>query len=699
LITMEKPMPVIDKKVAYPASIPTTFRRAYTAGFGLRRRIASWGTLVLLLLLSSITVAQPPAGYYNSAAGLTGYQLKTALYNIIKNHNDQGYSALWSFYEYGDTLPAALTNSGTSTDIIWDIYSYNPNGQNPYEYLSGSDQCGTYSGEGSCYNREHTFPQSWFNQASPMKNDVVQVLPTDGYVNGKRSNYPYSEVGSATWTSQNGSKLGTSNAAGFSGTAFEPIDEFKGDVARIYFYMATRYENVIANWQSNANADDVLDGTSDHVYDNWFLDLMMQWHEQDPVSQKELDRNNDIYDYQNNRNPFVDHPEYAESIWGYDTIKAEPSNHVANFTTTTTTDSAITLTWNDNDGTVAADYFLLMINTTGTFTAPVDSVPQTDDTDLSDGEGDININHGTQTYTWGGLDTATVYYFTIYPYTNTGSNVNYKTDGTVPTAQDTTTATGNSGGGGGGNNTDTTYLLLISEVADPGDNSNARFVELYNAGTGDIDFSAETWYLCRQANGSSWGDILLTGTLKADSTMVIANGTSNFNTAYGFNPDMANGNISGNGNDGYFLYKNGNHTTGTLVDAYGIIDQNGTGTPWEYQDSKAVRLYTVDSASSTWIAGQWKIDDADVADMTPKWHHKTYDWTGAVSTDWFNINNWQVEGTAPNYYYDAGSYLIIHQTSNSPSVSSADTVFCTKLKTDTNAVITISSGVFKVSSK
>ncbi len=532
-----------------------------------------------------------------------------------------------------------------------------------------------------------------------MKNDVVQVLPTDGYVNGKRSNYPYSEVGSATWTSQNGSKLGTSNAAGFSGTAFEPIDEFKGDVARIYFYMATRYENVIANWQSNANADDVLDGTSDHVYDNWFLDLMMQWHEQDPVSQKELDRNNDIYDYQNNRNPFVDHPEYAESIWGYDTIKAEPSNHVANFTTTTTTDSAITLTWNDNDGTVAADYFLLMINTTGTFTAPVDSVPQTDDTDLSDGEGDININHGTQTYTWGGLDTATVYYFTIYPYTNTGSNVNYKTDGTVPTAQDTTTATGNSGGGGGGNNTDTTYLLLISEVADPGDNSNARFVELYNAGTGDIDFSAETWYLCRQANGSSWGDILLTGTLKADSTMVIANGTSNFNTAYGFNPDMANGNISGNGNDGYFLYKNGNHTTGTLVDAYGIIDQNGTGTPWEYQDSKAVRLYTVDSASSTWIAGQWKIDDADVADMTPKWHHKTYDWTGAVSTDWFNINNWQVEGTAPNYYYDAGSYLIIHQTSNSPSVSSADTVFCTKLKTDTNAVITISSGVFKVSSK
>jgi len=657
------------------------------------------GLFLLLLLLSSFAQAQPPAGYYDPAAGLSGYSLKTALYNIIKNHNDQGYSALWGFYEYGDSLPAALTNSGTSTDIIWDIYSYNPNGLNPYEYLSGSDQCGTYSGEGSCYNREHTFPQSWFNQASPMKNDVVQVLPTDGYVNGKRSNYPYSEVGSTTWTSQNGSKLGTSNATGFSGTAFEPIDEFKGDLARIYFYMATRYENVIANWQSNANADDVLDGTSDHVYDDWFLDLMMQWHEQDPVSQKELDRNNDIYDYQNNRNPFVDHPEYAESIWGYSSIKAEPSNHVAGFTISSVSDSSLTLIWNDNDGSVAADYFLVMINKTGTFTAPVDGIAQSNDTDISDGEGRYNVIHGSQTYTWLGLDTATVYYCTIYPYTNSGTDTDYKTDGTIPETHDTTTATGNTGGGGG-SGTEPLYPLIISEVADPGNNSNARFVEIYNLSAGDVDFSAETWYLCRQANGSSWGsDILLTGTLKSDSSMVVATSSSSFNSAYGFNPDMSNGTISGNGDDGYFLFKDGGHTSGTLVDAYGEIDQDGTGELWEYKDSKAVRLYTVDSASSTWIASQWKIDDADVADMTPKWHHKTYDWTGAVSTDWFNINNWQVNGAAPRYYYDAGSYLIIHQTGNAPSITSTDTVFCTKLKTDTNAVMTISSGVLRIGSR
>ena len=272
--------------------------------------------LSITLLLGIVSFAQPPAGYYNSADGKTGYELKTALYNIIKNHHDQGYGALWTFYLTGDLLPANLTNSGNSTNKIWDIYSYNPNGSNPYEYNKGSDQCGSYSGEGSCYNREHTFPKSWFNNSAPMKNDVVHILPTDGYVNGRRSNWPYSEVGNATWTSQNGSKLGSSNAPGYSGTAFEPIDEFKGDLARIYFYMATRYQNEIGSWENNSsNADVVLDGTNDHVFENWYLNLMVKWSNEDPVSQKELDRNDKIYDFQQNRNPFVDHPEYITLIW------------------------------------------------------------------------------------------------------------------------------------------------------------------------------------------------------------------------------------------------------------------------------------------------------------------------------------------------------------------------------------------------
>ena len=273
-------------------------------------------TLFIINLVLTFSYAQIPPGYYDDAEGLNGYTLKTALYNIIKDHDDQGYSALWDFFAEADLLPPELTNNGSSTNIIWDIYSYNPNGNNPYEFVAGSDQCGNYSSEGDCYNREHSFPKSWFNDALPMKNDAIHVLPTDGYVNGKRSNWPYSEVANATWVSENGSKLGTSNVAGYSETAFEPIDEFKGDLARIYFYMATRYQDIIAGWENNSsNADAVLDGTSNHVFEDWYLDLMVKWHNEDPVSTKEINRNNKVYQFQHNRNPFVDHPEYVSLIW------------------------------------------------------------------------------------------------------------------------------------------------------------------------------------------------------------------------------------------------------------------------------------------------------------------------------------------------------------------------------------------------
>jgi endonuclease I len=272
-------------------------------------------SIFFFLFYSSLS-AQIPPGYYDDAEGETGYELKTTLYNIIKNHQDQGYTALWDFFKYADILPPELTNSGYSQNIIWDIYSYNADGLNPYQYVAGQDQCGNYSGEGDCYNREHTFPKSWFNNQAPMKNDAMHILPTDGYVNGRRSNYPYSEVGAVTWTSENGSKLGNSNVTGYYGTAFEPVDEFKGDIARIYFYMATCYQNSIASWENNSsNADAVLDGTANHVFEEWYLDLLVKWHNQDPVSEKEVIRNNAVYNFQNNRNPFVDHPEYVSLIW------------------------------------------------------------------------------------------------------------------------------------------------------------------------------------------------------------------------------------------------------------------------------------------------------------------------------------------------------------------------------------------------
>ena len=245
-------------------------------------------------------MAQAPANYYNSANGLTGDQLKVALHNIIKNHTSISYAQIWNAFWSTD-------NKGNG--IVWDMYSDRPNGNPPYTFYLGQDQCGTYSGEGDCYNREHSWPQSWFNDQTTPRTDLHHIFATDGYVNNRRSNYPFGEVQSATWTSRNGSKLGSSKTPGYSGTVFEPIDAYKGDFARAIMYMSVRYYGEDSGWGNS-------DMTTKSVIKPWAVNMLLRWNELDPVSQKEIDRNNAIYnDYQHNRNPFVDHPEYARMIW------------------------------------------------------------------------------------------------------------------------------------------------------------------------------------------------------------------------------------------------------------------------------------------------------------------------------------------------------------------------------------------------
>ncbi|MBH0018725.1 endonuclease [Pseudoalteromonas sp. NGC95] len=254
-----------------------------------------------------------PTGYYVTAQGLSGYALKTELYNIIKDHNAQGYSAIWSFYD-----SSARDTYFENDNSILDMYSEKPNGSDSYNYAAVSDQCGNYSGEGGCYNREHSFPKSWFGGTiEPMNSDVHHIYATDGYVNSKRSNFPFGEVASASFTSTNGSKLGSAaSSLNYSGTVFEPIDEFKGDFARAYFYMATRYENVIGTWQTKTTSSNaVLNGSSNKVFESWVVAMLLNWHNSDPVSQMELDRNQAAFEFQGNRNPYIDHPEFVEMIW------------------------------------------------------------------------------------------------------------------------------------------------------------------------------------------------------------------------------------------------------------------------------------------------------------------------------------------------------------------------------------------------
>ncbi len=259
-------------------------------------------TLTILLVTLSVAVAQVPDGYYNAAIGKSGEQLRTALCNIIKSHTVLNYSDLWNAYRATDVMPSGK---------VWDIYSDNPTGTAPY-YFDFSDQCGNYTSEGQCYNREHTIPQSWFNDATPMKTDLFHIYPTDGWVNNKRGNLPYGEVdeNSNPWTSQNGSKVGDCSYPGCSGNVFEPIDAYKGDLARGFFYMSVCY------------MDKNLGQSSESVFTgsqlvSWAKNMFVDWHTNDPVSQKEIDRNNVIdSQIQHNRNPFIDCPELVDYLFG-----------------------------------------------------------------------------------------------------------------------------------------------------------------------------------------------------------------------------------------------------------------------------------------------------------------------------------------------------------------------------------------------
>ncbi len=276
----------------------------------------------LVFFLYLIHYGQAPANYYDATAGKTGYELKTTLKDIITNgHTDQGYDNLYNLYQNSDT-DNYYENDGT----VLDMYSEMPSGNDSYEYAHNTDKCGTYNGEGDCYNREHILPQSVFNSAAPMKNDGHFVVPADGYVNNRRSNYPFGTVNNPDWISSNGSKVGPNTFPGYTGTVFEPIDEFKGDIARMLFYIATRYEDQIAGW----NDTPMLNHTSDQVFSDWFLNLLLQWHQNDPVSQREIDRNNAVYNYQGNRNPFIDHPEWVDSIWNRNANNNNTNNNTNN---------------------------------------------------------------------------------------------------------------------------------------------------------------------------------------------------------------------------------------------------------------------------------------------------------------------------------------------------------------------------------
>lgn len=314
--------------------------------------------------------------YYAKAQGKSGAELKNALFDIIKNPSVMDYDSLWIAYNTSDVR----TIEGEADQCIWDMYS----GISRYPLYTYPHGTGAGNTEGvKGIQREHSMVKKWFNPTDttasgaksygdvrPMFSDLVHLIPTDAVCNNNRSDLSYGEVaeGMVQWQSEGGfskkSKLGGCSTPGWAEQAanpaktrvFEPNDEYKGDLARIYFYMVTCYQPGYFSWIPVRDADkkktgetavlsdnhsgtwglaisetgatvtsDMFDAGSEDAYQPfapWALDMLMRWAKQDPVSQKEIDRNEVIWQFQGNRNPFVDFADpvngggLEDYIWG-----------------------------------------------------------------------------------------------------------------------------------------------------------------------------------------------------------------------------------------------------------------------------------------------------------------------------------------------------------------------------------------------
>ena len=252
--------------------------------------------------------------YYSAINGQStnaNDDLRKTLCTIISTgYVSIGYSSLQSKMFAATSDPTDFVNGDTKT--MEDIYSSKP--------YKSSDNGSSASTCGAGWNKEHTVPQSWFNENSPMKSDAFHVYPTDIKMNSDRSSYPYGENNANKSCSSWGyGSVGTSTFPGYTGTVFDPGEggehgSYKGDLARTYFYMATRYRTTNFTSGSGSTSFTYSGGVANLT--DYMKNLMLKWHREDPVSEKELKRNNAVYAHQKNRNPFIDYPELVEYIWG-----------------------------------------------------------------------------------------------------------------------------------------------------------------------------------------------------------------------------------------------------------------------------------------------------------------------------------------------------------------------------------------------
>jgi len=251
------------------------------------------------LTLSLFIFGQIPPGYYNNAEGLTGTALKTALHNIIDNHIEYSYDDLRDFI-----LMDTDEDPNNSNNII-------------LLYTGRSQHKNTFGGGANDWNREHVWAKSHgdFGNSPPCGTDAHHIRPTDASVNSSRGNKDFDN---------GGQQHPEATGCYYTNDTWEPRDEVKGDVARMIFYMAVRYEG--GSGEPDLEVVDWVNTAPNPQHGKF--STLMSWHAFDSPDAFEINRNNVIYSYQNNRNPFIDHPEFVDDLWDtytdINTKKIEP---------------------------------------------------------------------------------------------------------------------------------------------------------------------------------------------------------------------------------------------------------------------------------------------------------------------------------------------------------------------------------------
>ena len=483
--------------------------------------------LDLLLLLAWIIPAfgSIPSGYYDSASGKTGTELKSALHMIISDHTKKTYDQAWDIIKESDEDPNNSNNvillyTGRSQEkeyrdhgSLWD-----------YTVYDGGD--GEYN---ESWNREHVWAKShgFPSESDTAYTDCHHLRPVDRSVNSSRNNKDFDDGG--TLHSETTDCYTDSDS-------WEPRDEVKGDIARMTFYMAIRYDPGIHSDDSEYDLE-LVDSTGMDLGSSpgrpvlGKLSTLLEWHAADTVDAFERQRNEVVYGYQANRNPFIDHPEYVTEIWN--SALAAPSNLTAN----DVSETSLSLTWADN-ASDESGYYLYRDNTKiSTFSS--------------------NTTNASLT----GLTSGTTYNFKVSAY---------------KTAEESSKASLDVTTGGTGN-------LIITGVYDgPLTGGLPKGIELYvissiadlsNYGIGSATNGGGTdgEEFTFPADGASAGEYIY-----------VASESSQFNTWFGFSPDYTSNSVGVNGNDAVELFYNS-----TAIDVFGDINTDGTGQSWEYLDGWA----------------------------------------------------------------------------------------------------------------